>query len=93
MANQRNTLLNLVSYVAIAFIGAALSLAFIFKSYGTISATFETLGFFMSSVVVAFYAFFYALGQHGNLRIGLVVVWCVAITLIVIMKLLPLFHS
>lgn len=86
---------NLLSFIAICFIGLALLIAAILqRSYGGLwhASSFEGALFMIANVIaystIAFYAFFFATSQRGNARIGCIIAWSLSIAMIVISYIL-----
>ena len=97
MSRNRNGLLALMSFVAIMCVGLALLIAAIVGRTGggifTVNS-FETALFLIANViaytVISIFAFFFANAQRGNMRVGCLIAWTVAITMIIVSLVLNL---
>ena len=94
MASSNNksmwkSLVNLVAFVALTLIGVALFLGYVIKA-NKISQPFLTLAEVLGYLIVAFYALIFVLEKRRSSRqlIIYTVIWVVAVTLIVVFKIL-----
>jgi len=77
---------NLISFIAIAMIGLALLLAYIFKS-NSVSSSLTTIAQILAYIVVAFYAFFFAWGttRRSNKSLAILLsIWVASVILIIV---------
>ena len=84
---------NLVAFIAVVLVGLALMLSYIFKS-GKLTDAFNLIAFILAAIVVGFYSFFYAWSRTRKVWYGQLlhmIIWVVAVVLMVIFLLLPLF--
>jgi len=82
--------MDFLAYIAIIFIGIALLISAILNE-GQFTRALELLANILAYIVVAFCAFFYAFRSRRN-QVWYIVAYFVAITLIVIFLILPLFQ-
>ena len=92
MAKSKGWLLNLCAFIAVIAIGVALALSMIGMG-GQISAWFRHIAEIFAYIVVAFYSFFFAFNQSGRNRLICIIIWVVAVVLIVIGFIVPLFKG
>jgi len=85
---------SMLSFIAVAFIGLALMLAWIFNG-NAVSDWLNAIAFFLACIIVAYYSYFYAVrsGQTRGSLVAHVLIWAGAITLIVIFRIMPLINS
>lgn len=82
---------NLLAFIALTMIGLALLIAYIFKSSSSISGPLRQIAEILSYLVVAFYAFFFALGttrRSNKTLITLMSIWIVSVVLIIVFIIL-----
>ena len=83
-----NNLMHLVAFFAVAFVGIALLLAWIFSDNNTLSGALIAIANVLAYIVVSFYAFFFAAKKWNRKQYAWLIIWAVSVTLIVIFFIL-----
>ena len=78
---------SLIAWCAVVAIALSILISYVFKD---LAAAFDTIAAFLAYFVVAFYSFYFAWHHAGKKRLIYTVIWAVAVTLIIIFKILVL---
>ena len=81
-------IMNLFSFIAVIFIGIAIMLGFIFRNSPDFANALETIAEVLAYIVVAFGSFIWVSSRSGKNRLVWWIMWAVALTLIIIFRIL-----